>query len=288
MKSIEFIKRVLTEAKVAPDVIGAIIVDDKLPDALPDEAVQAYEKNLFTFDRAQVDPELTKVMNSKAYKSFADGWDKDFNAFAETLDADTATAIKNEKFTRKKWELIANAVKSAGAGADPEGKVKGARKEIELLHTQLREKEAAMAIIKAEADSKVSDFKRDYLVSEKLATLDVVDHMKGYPNLLKNQLFESINKKGIIFTIENDQLVPRRKTETGELVDVYEANTKVGVDDLIKKELQDFIKKSNGAGGNNGNQRTGSTPPASPKSGMTLEEMNRLKVAENFAKLKSN
>lgn len=284
MKSIDFLKRVLTEAKVKPEVLA--LITDNLPDELPEEAVTSYEQNLFTLDRAQADPELTRTMQARAFKALNDGWDKDFNSFAEQLDADTAAKIKAEKFTRKKWETIAEALKK-GSGASDDEKQKTSRKEIEALHAQLREKESMLETVKKEADGRVMDFKKDYLLSEKLGTIEFADPFKPLKHMLKEDFMRKLSQKSIILAVENDQLVPRRKSETGELMDVFEANTKVGLDDLIKKELQDFIKKSAGGGGQQQQQQQQNYKTDAPKQGLTLDEINKLRVAENFKKLKT-
>jgi hypothetical protein len=278
MKAVDFLKRVLTESK-APEV-----TIDSLEFDIPEDVIKAYEGNLLTLERAQADPELSRVMQARAFKALNDGWDKDFNSLAEQLDAETATKVKAEKFTRKKWEVIAESLKK---GLNDDDKHKATRKEIETLHAQIKEREALLETQKQEAANQILDFKKDYLLSEKLSTVDLAEAYVAFKPMIKEQFLKNISEKSIILAVENDQLVPRKRSETGELMDVFEANTKVGLDDLIKKELLPFLKKSAGTGSTQPGT-THTTPPGTkPTKELTLDEINRLKVQENFNKLKT-
>ncbi len=275
MKLTDFLKRVLSEAK-APDVDLTT-----LPEELPDEVVAAYEKNLLTLERAMADPDLTKTMKNRAFKDLNDGWDKDFNAFAEGLDADTAAKIKGEKFTRTKWALISDAFKK---GTDDD-KFKGVRKEIENLNNVVRDKDAMISQIKAEADGKLLDFKKDYMLNEKLSTLDIAEPYLPLKHMIKDELIKKLNQKSVILALENDALVPRRKSDTGELLDYYEANTRVGLDELLTKELDAFLKKSSG-GSSNGDTKKKIIPTNDYPGGLTLAQINALEIKKKFASSK--
>jgi hypothetical protein len=284
MKTIDFVKRVLQESKVDLNKLG---LTDITPDTdLPDEAVNQYSTNLLTRERAESDPDLSKTMQARAFKALNDGWDKDFEAFAESnLPKEVAEKIKTEKFTRNKWDLIRQNLKVSNDDAG-----KAARIEIERLNNALKEKEQYIQSTKSEYEGKLTDFQKNFLLTQEFNKLELAE-VYTKP-LVKDSIYNSLNselsKKGIIFTLDNGQLVPKRKSETGELLDYYEANEKVSLDSLLKKELKDYLKQSQGAGNNQsqGRQAQGAAPQ--PKSGMTLAELNALAVQEKFNKLKTN
>lgn len=286
MKAIDFVKRVLQESKVDLTKLG---LTDITPETdLPEEAINSYSTNLLTRERAESDPDLSKTMQARAFKALNDGWDKDFEAFAESnLPKEVTDKIKGEKFTRNKWDIIRQNLKVT---SDEGGKA--ARAEIEKLNQALREREAAIAATKAEYEGKLTEFQKTFLLNQEFSKLELAD---AYAKpLVRDSIFNGmvgeLSKKGIIFTLDNGQLSPKRKSETGELLDVYEANEKVGLDSLLKKELKDYLKQSQGGGGNQqqqgGRQTQGAAPQ--PKAGMTLAELNALAVKEKFSKLKTN
>lgn len=280
MKTIDFMKRVLGEAKVDLTKLGFTEVPDEVDDTL----VEQYSKNLLTRERAEQDADLNRTMQGRAFKAMNDGWDRDFDAFAEAnLDKEIADKIKAEKFTRTKWDLIRQNKPVAG---DVNESVKAARKEIEMLNAKLREKETALSAVAEGYESKLTEFQKDYLLTQEMSKVEFGEAYTALRPELQKKFLEGISKKSIILAVENEKLVPRVKQGT-ELLDYYEANEKVGLDRLIQKELDTFIKKS--AGAPNPNQPLPPNVPkqTAPKAGLTLEEMNRLAVQEKFAKLKT-
>jgi len=279
MKGIDFLKRVLSEAQVDLTKLG--LTEITVDTDLPEEAVSSYATNLLTRERASADPELNRTMQARAFKALNDGFDKDFTAFAEAnLPKEVVDKIKAEPFTRNKWELLR---KNWSAAAPKEDKVAAA--EIAKLHDQLKEKETLIEATKNDYESKLLGFQKNYLLSQKLATLNWSDLVKDESSLLQEKFVKQLNEKSIILELSNGQLIPKRKTETGELLDVYEANVKVGLDDLITKELGKFIKQSAGSG--TPKSETTIPIPGTSKEGLTLAEMERIKIQEKFKKLKS-
>jgi hypothetical protein len=286
MKANDFILRVLQEAKVDLTKLGLTTITPETE--LPEEAITNYEQNLLSRDRAIADPDINKVMQARAFKALNDGYDRDFEAFAESnMPKEVAEKVKTEKFTRNKWDIIRQNLKVT---SDEGGKA--ARAEIEKLNQALREREAAITATKAEYEGKLTEFQKSFLLNQEFSKLELAE---AYAKpLVRDSIFNGmvgeLSKKGIIFTLDNGQLSPKRKSETGELLDVYEANEKVGLDSLLKKELKDYLKQSQGGGGNQqqqgGRQTQGAAPQ--PKSGMTLAELNALAVKEKFNKIKTN
>jgi hypothetical protein len=280
MKSIDFVKRVLQEAKVDLTKLG--LTEINADTELPAEVEQAYANNLLTRERIEADPEINRTMQARAFKALNDGWDNDFNAFAEAnLPKEVAEKVKSEKFTRVKWELLR---KNWTPGSGKEDKVAAA--EIASLHNQLKEKEDLIIAKSKEFDNQLQGFQKNYLLTQKLSGAQWADAYADLKPDLQEKFIKQLSEKSIILDISNGQLIPKRKAETGELLDVYEANVKVGLDDLITKELGKYFKQSAG-GGTPSPTHKKTIPGTPPKEGLTLAEMERAKVLEKFAKLKT-
>jgi hypothetical protein len=282
MKNNEFVQRVLKESKFDLTKLGGEITAET---DLPEEAVTSYANNLLTRERIEADPDINKTMQARAFKALNDGWDKDFHSYAEAnLPKDVAEKIKAEPFTRNKWDLIRKNLNTGGGSADE--KVKAANAEIAKLHGELQTKEAAIATNKKEYEGQLLGFQKNYLLTQKLSGAQWADAYIDLKSDLQDKFLKTISEKSIILDLSNGQLTPKRKTETGELLDYYEANVKVGLDDLITKELGKYFKQSAGAGAPP-NPNPKPVPGTTPPQGLTLAEMERAKVLEKFAKLKT-
>jgi len=284
MKSIDFVKRVLQEAKVDLTKLG--LTEITADTDLPEEAVTSYANNLLTRERIEADPDINKTMQARAFKALNDGWDKDFHAYAEAnLPKEIAEKVKAEPFTRSKWELIRKNL-NAGAG-EGDAKVKAAQAEIAKLHDELKAKEEAVQATKNDYEGKLGSFQKDYLLTQTLSKREWADAYADLKPDLQEKFNKTLSEKSIILELSNGQLTPKRKDATGVLLDVYEANQKVGLDDLITKELGKYFKQSAGSGSQGSTNPPKVIPGTAPKEGLTLAEMERAKVLEKFAKLKT-
>jgi hypothetical protein len=283
MKSIDFVKRVLQEAKVDLTKLG--LTEITADTDLPEEAVTSYANNLLTRERVEADPDINKTMQARAFKALNDGWDKDFHAYAEAnLPKEVADKVKSEQFTRNKWDLIRKHVHS-GTG-DGDAKVKAAQAEIAKLHDELKAKDDAINLTKNDYEGKLGQFQKNYLLTQKLSGKEWAEAYADLKPDLQEKFLKTISEKSIILELSNGQLTPKRKAEDGSLLDYYEANVKVGLDDLITKELGKYFKQSAGTG-SQGSPSPKPIPGTTPKEGLTLAEMERVKVLEKFAKLKT-
>jgi hypothetical protein len=279
MKSIEFVKRVLQEAKVDLTKLG--LTEITADTDLPAEVEQAYANNLLTRERIEADPEINRTMQARAFKALNDGWDTDFNAFAEAnLPKEVAEKIKTEKFTRNKWDILRKNWTAPTPGTD-----KVAAAEIANLHAQLKEKDDTIVAKTKDFDNQLQGFQKNYLLTQKLSGANWAEAYSDLKPVLQENFIRQLSEKSIILELSNGQLNPKRKAEDGSLLDVYEANVKVGLDDLINKELGKYFKQSAGSGTPPSTHKT--IPGTPPKEGLTLAEMERAKVLEKFAKLKS-
>lgn len=284
MKLIDFTKRVLAEAKA--DLVKAGITDLTIDTDLPDDVVNAYTNNLLTRERAASDPGIIDPLRSRFFAEVYNGFDKDFNAFAESdLPKDVAEKIKAEKITRNKWDLIRGALPKPGTETE---QAKALSAEIKKLHDALKEKDTTFETFKVEADGKLSNFQKDYLLAQEVAKLPIADSAKQFLTLadIQNKFVDAISKKGIILAMENNTLTPKIKTPEGALMDHYVGNVKSGLPDLFKTELAPYLKQSNGGG-------NPPPPPAmppgggTPPQGLTLQQMNEIEVKKKFAAMKA-
>jgi hypothetical protein len=282
MKVLDFLKRVLDEAKA--DLAKAGVTELTAETDLPDDVVNTYSSNLLTRERAEADPVIFGKLRGRLYAEVNDGFDRDFVAFAEAnLPKETTEKIKAEKITRAKWDLLRGALPKSGTETE---QMKAARLEIEKLHTELKAKDTAFETFKGEADGKLNDFQKSYLLSQEVAKLPIADTAKQFLTLadIQNKFVEAIGKKGIILTLENNTLTPKVKTAEGALMDHFVGNVKSTLPDLFKTELTQYLKQSNGGG----NPPAPPAPPAPgiPAGGLSLQEMNARAVKEKFEKMK--
>ncbi len=279
MKVIDFVKRVLQESKVDLTKFTEL----NLETDLSDEVVTSYSNNLLSRERIEADPEINKTMQGRAFKALNDGWDKDFNAFAEAnLPKELADKIKAETFTRNKWEILRKNVVAVGNGDNE--KLKTANSEIERLNGEVLSKSKLIDETKTTYEGKLLEFQKNYLLSQKLGTLQWADAYVDLKQDLQEKFNRTISEKSVILEVSNGQLIPKHKGENGTLLDLYEANKKVSLDDLIEKELGKFTKQSNGS-------PSPTTPQPKPIAGtpapaLTLAEMEREKIKEKFNQLK--
>ncbi len=281
MKVLDFMKRVLDEAKA--DLAKAGVTELTAETDLPDEIINTYAANLLTRERAETDP----IVFGKIKSAINDGFDKDFVSFAEaSLPKETADKIKAEKVTRTKWELLRGALPKPGTETE---QMKAARLEIEKLHNDLKLKDTEFVTFKSEADNKLGDFQKNYLLAQEVAKLPIADTAKQFLTLtdIQNKFVEAIGKKGIVLTLENNVLTPKIKTAEGVLMDHFVGNVKSTLPELFKTELTPYLKQSAGGGG--GNPPVPPVPPVPgvPAAGMSLQEMNGLLVKEKIAREKA-
>lgn len=281
MKLIDFTKQVLAEAKA--DLVKAGIPELTIDTELPDDVINAYKNNLLTRERAASDPAIVDPLRNRFFAEAYNGFDKDFIAFAESdLPKEVAERIKAEKNTRNKWDILVKSLPKAGTETE---QAKALRVEIEKLHGALKEKDTLFETFKGEADNKLNSFQKDFLLAQEVAKLPIADSAKQFLTLadIQSKFVEAISKKGIVLSMENNTLTPKIKTPEGALMDHYVGNVKSGLTDLFKTELAPYLKQSNGSG----NPPPPPVPPTPvPQQGLTLQEMNAIKVKENFAKLK--
>jgi 6-pyruvoyl-tetrahydropterin synthase len=285
MKVLDFMKRVLDEAKA--DLVKAGVTELTADTDLPDDVINTYAANLLTRERAEADPVIFGKLKGKLYAEINDGFDKDFVAFAEAnLPKETTEKIKAEKITRAKWDLLRNALPKSGTETE---QMKAARTEIEKLHGELKNKDTEFATFKNEADGKLSDFQKNFLLSQEVAKLSIADTAKQFLTLadIQNKFVEAISKKGLVLAVENNALIPKVKTAEGALMDSFTGNVKTTLSDLFNTELKQYLKQSNGGGGNPPVPPVPAPAGGAPVAGLSLQEMNALAVKEKFAKLKA-
>ncbi len=284
MKPIDFLKRVLTESKVDLTKLGDLTHETELPD----EVINTYAANLLTRERAAADTGIIEPLRSKIFAEVYNGFDRDFVAFAESdLPKEVADKIKAEKMTRNKWDLIRQALPKPGTETE---QVKASRAEIAKLHESLKEKDVQFAAFKGEADTKLNDFQKNFLLTQEMTKLQIADSAKQYLTLadIQTKFNEAISKKGIVLTMENNTLIPKVKTAEGALMDHYVGNDKTTLATLFNTELSTYLKQSNGGG------TPPPTPPVpapnggTPPQGLTLQQMNGLAVQEKIRQMKAD
>lgn len=281
MKKDEFIKKVLTEAGVSAEKLATVTEDE-----IGEEFIGAYTSNLLTRERAIMDDGVNKKMHAKFYALISDGFDKDFTAYAEAnLAKEITEQIKAEPVTRNKWDLLK---RNLPTGAVTDEKLKVVRAEIATLHEALKAKDIEFTTFKTQADQKVTNFQKDFMLGQELSKLDISDTAKQFltPKQIQDQFVEKLAPKGILIALENNALVPRVKNAEGTMLDLYEGNQKLTLQDLMKRELANILKQSAGTGTPTGGAAPIVIPQGAMPEGLSLMQMNALRVAEKFKKMR--
>lgn len=284
MNLIDFTKKVLAEAKADLAKAGITVITAETD--LPDEVINAYSQNLLTRDRAAADAGIVEPLRKKIFAEVYNGFDKDFIAYAESdLPKEAADKIKAEPMTRNKWDLIRAALPKPGTETE---QVKAMKSEVEKLHNDLKAKDTTFNQFKAESENKMTDFQKNFLLTQEMAGLQIADSAKQFVTLadIQTKFNEAIAKKGIVLVMDNNKLLPKTKTPEGVFMDHYIGNDKSTLETLFKTELSTYLKQSNGGGAPPAGPGAGAGAPPAPAGGLTLQQMNEIEVKKKFAAMK--
>lgn len=252
---------------------------------IPDEAENHINANLLTRDRAMNDPDVVKRARTEAKGFFMDLVDDKLKMFLPKLPDDVQAAIKNEKDTLKKIELIKGVLDKADPTAA--GKVtEAARKTEEELRRQLVDWEKKAKDMETAHAAQINDIKLVTIVKSKIFSRNIDKPFAHIKDTIADGIINNIRSK-FKLGLENNSSVGLFQEVDGALKDVYENNnTKLTLDVVLDRELEPFIVKNNngGQGGDTGGQQSGNNGGGtgseqrkqSFNNNMTLEEMSRL------------
>lgn len=252
---------------------------------IPDEAENHINANLLTRDRAMNDPDVVKRARTEAKGFFMDLVDDKLKMFLPKLPDDVQAAIKNEKDTLKKIELIKGVLDKADPTAA--GKVtEAARKTEEELRRQLVDWEKKAKDMETAHAAQINDIKLVTIVKSKIFSRNIDKAFDGIKDTIADGVINNIRSKFKLGLDNANSSVGLFQEVEGALKEVYENNNvKLTLDVVLDRELERFVVKNNngGQGGDAGGQQSGNGGGGtggeqrrqSFNNNMTLEEMTR-------------
>lgn len=283
MKLPEWLKTVILPLVEKPEDADLFLAASNLKDVeVSDEMVKSFNQKYLTRDRALNDEELVKKFNISTRGMVFGSVDQKIKKLTPFLSAEDKAAIDAETDTLKKLEILERAMPSLGKQGDDTEKIKQisetARKKEKELHDSNEALTKEINNLKSGFEGKLKDAKLDYNLRTKVMSFDLAPEFSE--DKRKNFLAEStINRLKQDFVLEFDESNPStihlRKSIDGAVKDVYEGNKLVTLEDVLKKEYEPFLKKSNGSDGHNPPPKANNTTPLNdqPQNGRTLKEM---------------
>ncbi len=246
MKRNDFLKSILAKSFTNAEELEAFLADTSAD--VPDQAVSIFNFNYLTRDRAINDEGILKSVNTSLKAQNFGAIDNRIDKLLPKLSPEDQALIQAEKNTLTRMELVNSAIDNLSKGKDTEEVSKTFRKlehdykeKIKGLETTIVEKDATF-------EKRIKDNQLDFslmgMVSEIELAPEYQDERLKKP--LHKDLIDRIKKKYVLqFDEKEPTTILLRQNVEGLVKEVYEGNNVVTLPDLLKKELDPFIKKSN-------------------------------------------
>lgn len=282
MKLPEWLKTVILPLVDKPEDADLFLAASNLKDVeVTDDLVNKFNQKYLTRERAFTDDELVKKFHKDARGMVFGSVDQKIKKLTPFVSAEDKAAIDAEPDTLKKLEILERAMPNLSKSGDDTDKIKQisetARKKEKELHDQNENLTKEINNLKSGFESKLKDAKLDYNLRTKVMSFDLAPEFSEEKR--KNFLADStINRLKQDFVLEFDESNPStihlRKSIDGAVKDVYEGNKLVTLEDVLKKEYEPFLKKSNGAEGHTPPKQNNPQPLTDqPQTGKTLRDM---------------
>lgn len=222
---------------------------------IPDEVAAKFSSKFMTRERALTDEELVKKFNADARGRVFDSVDLKLKKLMPKLSQADQDAISAEPNTLLKLELFDKAVDNIAKNDDVKKVNEAWRKKEEEFHEKIKSLEDNIKQKDTNFVKQIKDVQIDYAVRNKANAFELAPEFatEARKSFLADSTIGSLKKDFILELDDKDQsIIHLRKNVDGQIVDVFEGNNKVTLDDLLKKQYEPFIKKS--AGGDNPNQ----------------------------------
>lgn len=247
----EFLKTVLTPVFKKPEELDLFLSASALREIeIPDEIVTDFNNKYLTRERASTDEELVKKFNKDARGYVFGSIDQKIKRLKAKLTDEDQRIIDAEPDTLVKMELIEKALDNIGKGGEESTKKisEAARKREEDLHQKISSLETSIKEKNTTFDKEIKGVKLDYALRNKLTAFDLAPEFSSekHKSFLASSTIDSLKKNFILeFDEKDDSIINIRKDVDGVITDVYEGNNKVTLNDVLKKEYDPYIKKSN-------------------------------------------
>lgn len=221
---------------------------------IPDEVAAKFNSKFLTRDRAMSDEELVKKFNIDARGRVFDSVDLKLKKLMPKLSAEDQAAIAAEPNTLLKLEMLDKALDNLAKNDDVKKVNEAWRKKEEDFHAKIKGLEDTIKEKDGNFGKQIKEVKLDYALKNKLMAFELAPEFATdkHRNFLADSTINSLKKNFVLeFDDKDQQIIHLRKNVDGQITDVFEGNTKVTLDDLLKKEYEPYIKKSAGGTGDN-------------------------------------
>ena len=252
----DFLKTVLTPVFKKPEELDLFVSASALREIeIPDEIVTEFNNKYLTRERALTDDEIVKSFNKTARGYVFGSVDQKIKKLKAKLSTEDQAAIDAEPDTLVKMELIEKVLDNVGKGTDDNTKKisEAVRKREEELHSKISDLESTIKEKSNNFDKEIKGVKLDYALRNKVSAFDLAPEFstEKHKNFLASSTIDSLKKNFILeFDEKDDSIINIRKDVDGVITDVYEGNKKVTLADVLQKEYDPYIRKSNSGGHN--------------------------------------
>lgn len=244
---------------------------------VPDDVAAKFNQKFLTRERAFTDEDIVKKFNIDARGRVFDSVDLKIKKFLPKLSAEDQAIIAAEPNTLLKLELMDKAIDNLGKNEDVKKINEQWRKREEELHEKIKGLEGVVKEKDTTFASKEKEIRTDYALRMKVGGFELAPEFntEEHKNFLAESTINSLKKNFLVELDEKDQTILHlRKNVDGQITEVFEGNTKVTLDDLLKKKYEPYVKKSTA---DTGNKSTPSTTkaPLNDQPAVTLRDKMR-------------
>lgn len=245
------------QALLSNETLAGIEVDEELESKLTG--------GIFTKDSAlnnrDIKDHFYKEINDGIYRNVDDVTTSQLDAFG--IEGEAKESILKAESPLKRQKMLFEAIKEKG-GKKPDNNA-----QLEALNNKIKEMESHHSEKLKSIEQERMNEKISNIFSKGINSKQLIDNIPGG----KDYLIEAItNKARKSYNLNlNDSDVSFMNKEDGTL-EAYEENNKVTLDGYLKKELEPYIKKSDGTPTPTGQEKK---VPIEPKRPMTHQERVR-------------
>lgn len=254
MKVSELLKHIIDPLGIKNNDLEAALQASGLREIeIPDEVKDKFDRNYFTKERALNDEEINKALMFQATGKAYGSVDYKLEKIFPLLEEDDAKKIAETKSTLDRLSLLQEAItklKSNGHSNEDVKKVSQKAREIEeQLRKEKAELEKALSDTKDSFAKQLKDEKMVFALKNQLKSFTLAPEFAADQvrrDFLENSTIDKLRKTyQLEFDEANGSDIKLLKNVEGHLKEVYEGNKKITLSDVMAKELEPFIQKSN-------------------------------------------
>lgn len=251
MKLKEWLKTIILPLVEKPEDADLFLAASDLKEVeVTDDLAKAFTTKYLTRERALTDEDILKKVQIGARGMVFDSVDLKLKHLINKLTPDDQAIINSEPNTLLKLEKLSTALDNLAKNEDVKKASEAFRKKEEEFHKKISDLEGTIKEKDSNFAKQLSGHKVDYFLRNKVAGLKLAPEFASdkHKEFLAASTIDLLKKSYHLEYDEASQSVPLRKSVEGALVDVYEGNTKLTLDDVLKKEYEPYIEKNNSGG----------------------------------------